>query len=116
MKFGLPETFDIYSTPPTVNVKFDVDRFDRLELSAAIEMQNFPKDSSIYVTNPNVSIRFVVQQELREEYFANDFKVVVDYNLINKADSTAPAIVVFHPENVIEVETVPDSLSITYAK
>ncbi|MEQ9007517.1 MAG: hypothetical protein RLP12_06515, partial [Ekhidna sp.] len=116
VKLGLPEIFDIYSVPPTVNVKFDVGRFDKLELSAAIEMQNFPKDSSVYVTNPNVTISFVVQQDLREEYFASDFKIVVDYNLINKADSTAPAIVVFYPENVIEVETVPDSLSITYAK
>lgn len=116
VKLGLSEKFDIYSDPPTINVKFEVAQFDRLELTAAVEMQNFPRDSSAFVTNPEVTIRFVVQQELRDDYFAGDFKVVVDYNLINMADSTAPAIVVFHPENVIEVETVPDSLSITYAK
>ncbi|MEQ9466076.1 MAG: hypothetical protein RLN88_01620 [Ekhidna sp.] len=116
VKLGLPEDFGIQSNPPTVNVKFEVDQFDRLDLMAKVEMQNFPRDSSVYVTNPEVTVRFVVQRELREEYFADDFKVVVDYNLINKADSTAPAIVVFHPENVIEVETIPDSLSITYEK
>ena len=114
VKLGLPETWDIYSNPPTVNVKFEVDRFDQLDLEAMVEMQNFPEDSSVFVTNPNVIIRFVVQQELREEYFAADFKVVVDYNLINQADSTAPAIVLFHPENIIEVQTIPDSLAITY--
>lgn len=116
VKLGFPENIGISSDPPTVNVKFGVDQFDKLELAAKVEMQNFPKDSSVYVSNPNIIVRFVVQQQLREDYFANDFKVVVDYNLINKADSTAPAIVLFHPENVIEVETLPDSLAITYEK
>ncbi|MEP1035643.1 hypothetical protein [Ekhidna sp.] len=114
VKMGLPEGWDIRSNPPTVNVKFEVDRFDQLELATLAELQNFPTDSSVYVTNPNITVRFVVQQELREEYFSTDFKIVVDYNLINKADSTAPAIIIYHPENIIEVETIPDSLSITY--
>ncbi|MEO9872770.1 YbbR-like domain-containing protein [Ekhidna sp.] len=116
VKLGLPEIFEIRSDPPTVNVGFEVDQFDKLELGALVEMQNFPSDSSVFVTNPNVVIQFVVQSELREEYFAEDFKVVVDYNLIDKADSTAPAIIVFHPDHVIEVETTPDSLAITYEK
>ncbi|WP_420317483.1 hypothetical protein [Ekhidna sp.] len=116
VKLGLPETFDIKSAPPTVNVKFEVDRFDLLEIITSVELQNFPTDSSVYVTDPNVTVRFIVQQELREDYFTDDFKVVVDYNLIDRADSTAPAIVVFHPEHVIEVEAVPDSLAITYAR
>lgn len=116
VKLGLPEAFDIYSTPPTVNVTFEVDRFDRLEIATTIEMQNFPSDSSVYVKDPNVTVRFIVQQELIEDYFSDDFKVVVDYDLINKSDSLAPAIVVFHPENVLEVEVVPDSLAIIYAK
>lgn len=116
VKLGLPENWDIRSDPPTVNVKFEVDRFDQLELTAMVEMQNFPADSSVYITNPNVTVQFVVQQDLREDYYASDFKIVVDYNLINKADSTAPAIVVFHPESALEVEIIPDSLAITYEK
>ncbi len=114
VKLGLPEAWDISSTPPTVNVKFEVDRFDRLEIATVIELQNFPDDSSAYVTDPNITVRFVVQQELREEYFSEDFKVVVDYSLVNPKDSISPAIVIYHPENVLEVETIPDSVSITY--
>ncbi|WP_424962420.1 hypothetical protein [Ekhidna sp.] len=116
VKLGLPESYGIHSDPPTVHVQFEVDRFDRLELNTTVELQNFPSDSSAFVTDPNIVVQFVVQQELREDYFADDFKVVVDYNLINPTDSTAPAIVVFHPENVIEVEAIPDSLAITYVK
>ena len=114
VKLGLPEKFEIYSNPPSVNVKFEVTQFDRLEMETLVEMQNFPEDSSVYLSDPKIVVKFVVQNELREDYYPEDFKIVVDYNLINEADSTAPAIVVFHPENVIEVETVPDSLVVTY--
>ena len=79
-----------------------------------VEVQSFPKDSSVYVENANVKVKFVVQSELRQEYYASDFKVVVDYDLINRADSTAPAILVFHPDEVLEIEIEPDTLSIIY--
>lgn len=116
VKMGLPEEFDIYSEPPTVNVQFEVARFDKLELATTVEPQNFPEDSSVFVTYPEITIRFAVQRSLREEYYAEDFKVVVDYNLINEADSLVPAIIIFHPEHVLEVETSPDSLAVTYAR
>lgn len=116
VKLGLPEDFDIYSDPPTVNIQFEVERFDQLELSTEVEMINFPEDSSVYVENPAVSVSFVVQESLREEYFAADFKIVVDYSMINKADSTAPAIILFHPETALDIRVAPDSLSITYVE
>ncbi|NQZ75026.1 MAG: hypothetical protein HRT61_02795 [Ekhidna sp.] len=116
VKLGLPDQFDIYSNPPTVNVKFGVDRFDELELSSTVELQNFPEDSSLYLGDSTVTIKFVVQRELKEEYFAEDFKVMVDLDLMNPADSMAPAIVVFHPEEVIEVEVIPDELKVIYDK
>lgn len=116
VKLGLPEGWDIYSDPPTVNVQFEVDRFDQLEMVTHVEVQNFPEDSSVYISNPEIKLRFVVQQSLREEYFSEDFNVIVDYNLINPADSAAPAILIFQPEHVLEVETIPDSLTVTYAQ
>ncbi|GAB4233689.1 MAG: YbbR-like domain-containing protein [Ekhidna sp.] len=112
----LPKGFDIYSEPPTLNIQFDVERFDRLSLQTQVELLNFPADSSVYVLPPTVTVKFVVQESLKEEYFAEDFKVVVDYSMINKADSTAPAMVVIHPETVMDVEVAPDSLSIFYVR
>ena len=116
VKLNIPEILDIHSDPPTVNVQFEVERFIIMSIPAVVEMLNFPKDSSAYVTNPSVTIQFVVQESLKEEFFSNDFKVVVDYSMINKQDSIAPAVVVFQPENALEVEVLPDSLAITYVK
>jgi len=114
VKLNLPGKYDIYSEPPTTNVKFKIERYERFELSTEVEMINFPADSSVYVTDPEVQVQFVVPESQQEEYYARDFKVIVDYSMINSNDSTAPAIIVFHPESALEVEVVPDSLAITY--
>lgn len=116
VKLGLLEDFEIKSDPSTINLKFEVERFDQLEVDTKIEMLNFPKDSSVYVADPNVKVKFVSRRSLDQEYLAEDFKIIVDYALINKSDSLAPAIVVFHPETALEVEVVPDSLVIKYEK
>ena len=50
VKLGLPKGFDIYSNPPTANVKFKVERFDVLKIPISVELSGFPPDSSVYVT------------------------------------------------------------------
>ena len=116
VKLGLTEDYGIYTDPPTVNLKFGVERFDRMQIATQVELLNFPTDSSVFVANPDVTVQFVIQESLREDFFSGNFNVIVDYSMINLADSTAPAIVLFHPENALDVTIVPDSLDITYVK
>ncbi|MFK7954241.1 MAG: hypothetical protein AB8B73_15430 [Ekhidna sp.] len=116
VKLGLLDDHQIISDPTTTKVNFEVERFDQLEIETQVELLNFPDDSSVFVTNPEVSIKFVSRRSLEQEYFAEDFKIIVDYELINKRDSIAPAIILFHPETALDVEVAPDSLDITYVK
>ncbi|MBC6400502.1 MAG: YbbR-like domain-containing protein [Ekhidna sp.] len=113
---GLPEGFGIFSDPPTTNVKFEVERFETLEITIEIELLGFPLDSSVYVANPEVKVQFLIRESLKEEYRAEDFEVVVDFSMMSKSDSLAPAIIIFHPENALELEVIPDSLKIRYAE
>lgn len=116
VKLGLLEDHEIKSDPSTVNVQFQVERFDQLEIDTQVEMLNFPEDSTVYVSNPEVKVKFVSRRSLDQEYFADDFKIIVDYALISKRDSTAPAIILFYPETALDVVVLPDSLAITYDK
>ncbi|MDE0471582.1 MAG: YbbR-like domain-containing protein [Ekhidna sp.] len=113
---SLPEGFDIYSRPPTIHVKFEVERFETLEIPLEVELLGFPLDSSVYVTNPKINVKFLIRESLKEEYYDEDFRVVVDFSMINKSDSLAPAIIASHPESALELEVVPDSLKIRYAE
>ena len=116
IKLGLPERYDISSDPPTVNLKFDVERFEQFMMPTSVELLGFPSDSSVFVEDPEVDIYFLVRESLKSEYFEEDFKVIVDYSMIDRLDSTAPAIIMFHPENLQDLEVSPDSLKITYVK
>ena len=112
---SLPDGFDIYASPPSVIVGFDVELFSTLQIAATVEMMNFPEDSSVFITDPNVTIQFVVQESRKIDFAQTDFKVVVDYSMINEADSTAPAIVIVQPEQALELLVSPDTLSVSYA-
>jgi hypothetical protein len=116
VKIGLPDEFEIYSDPLTVNVKFQVDRFDRLEIPVQVELLNFPLDSSVFIQDSIVNLQFVVQRSKIEEYQVEDFKVVLDYNMMTPKDSIAPVIIVLYPELISQVEVKPDSIRIKYAQ
>ena len=111
---GLPDGFNISSDPGTVQVTFEVDRFDKMQMPVKLEPINFPADSSAFPSIEDVVINFVIQRSLKEDFFAEDFKVIMDYDMMNKADSTAPAIVMISPENTLEVVAEPDTIKIAY--
>lgn len=113
---SLPQGYGIRSEPEEVKINFKVDRFNNREIPTKVENINFPDDSSVYITNPNVIVKYVVQESKEKEFTQEDFKVVIDHDMIFKADSTAPAIIIFQPEEVLEVMVEPDTLSISYAK
>lgn len=111
---GLLEGYNISSEPTTIKVTFEVEQFDNLQLPLKIELLNFPEDSSAYPGQDDISVSFYIQRSLKEDFFSEDFKVILDYDMINKSDSTAPAIIMIHPENALEVEVFPDTLKILY--
>lgn len=114
LSLGLLDAYNISSNPSTVQVSFEVERFDNLQLPLKLELLNFPEDSTAYPSFEDINVNFVIQRSLKEDFFADDFKVILDYDMIDKADSTAPAIMMIHPENAIEVEIVPDTIKIFY--
>ena len=114
LTLGLPNGFNIFSEPTTVNVQFEVERFDNLQMPVALELINFPSDSSVLPSQDDIDVKFLMQRSLREDFFAEDFKVIIDYDMINKTDSTAPAIIMIYPENALQVEAEPDTIKILY--
>ncbi|MEM6829087.1 MAG: hypothetical protein AAF551_01135, partial [Bacteroidota bacterium] len=114
VSLGLAEGFNISSTPKTVNVSFNVAQFDDLQVAVPLELLHFPNDSSIVPAINDVTVQFTIRRSLREDFFSEDFKVILDYDMMNVADSTIPTIVMIHPENVLEVEPTPDTVKVIY--
>lgn len=114
VSLGLPDILDIRSEPEAISVAFDVDYFERNEYQTEIELLNFPEDSSAFIVNKDITIQYVIRESFKEDFSEDEFKVIVDYDMLQKADSTLPAILMIYPENAIEVEILPDSIPVTF--
>lgn len=114
VSLGLPDGFSISSQPSTSKVTFEVERFETLRIPVALELINFPEDSSVLPSKLDVAVKFVMQRSLQKDLYADDFKIILDRDMIDLSDSTAPVIIMISPENVLEVEVEPDTVKIDF--
>ena len=110
----LPDGFEIYANPGAVNVTFLVEQFNERQIETTVEMIDFPEDSTVFIADPSITIQYVVQESREEEVSPSDFKVVVDYRMIDLSDSTAPAILIVQPDQALEATVSPDTLKVNY--
>ena len=116
VELPVPGGFGIYADPAEVNVSFEVERFNERQLETTIEMIDFPEDSTVFVSEPEITISYMVQESKEVEVSPSDFKVVVDYRMINPSDSTAPAILIVQPDQALEAVISPDTLKVSYVR
>ncbi|WP_421873770.1 hypothetical protein [Marinoscillum sp.] len=100
------------SSPLEVSVQFNVDKFERQSIEVPVEVQNVPADSSIMVEKEVVQVFYTIRTSQKEDYSAKDFAITTDLFLMDEADSTVMAILVYHPEEIIEIDVIPEFLKV----
>ncbi|UII33839.1 hypothetical protein LVD17_08430 [Fulvivirga ulvae] len=93
----------IKRNPPTLNIVFGVEEFIQTSESTPLKTVNFPENGKAYIEKNTINIGFLVSQSKREEVTSEDFEAVVDYNDINKTDSTIAPKLVKYPGYIQEV-------------
>lgn len=106
----------IQSTPDEVRITFDVEKFERRSVDLEVELINFPEDSSVLLADHRIKIFYTVSLAHKEEFTAQDFAVTADLSMLNRSDSTVMAILMFHPEEAIEIEVIPENLKVRSAE
>ena len=102
--------------PDEISVQFEVDRFDRLTVPVTFDALNFPEDSSAFPAQNYFDVVFTVQRSRRQNnYVDTDFGITVDYNLFDKTDSTVIPILIYAPEEAIEIDTEPEFMKIVFS-
>jgi hypothetical protein len=100
------------SIPESVRVKFTVDKFERRSVEVGIEIENFPEDSSIYLSQDKIQVFYTVNESLDTDFSGDDFVITTDLNLLDPKDSTVLAILVYHPEEALEIEVIPENIKV----
>jgi hypothetical protein len=104
------------SNPALVNVSFDVDRFDRLQIELPIEPINFPADSSSYLKQNIGTVYFTVQRSLQTEYDKKKFQLIADLKGVNRRDTVIIPVLTKYPEGIFEISLSPAKLKILKKK
>lgn len=104
----------IRAIPDEINVIFDVERFDRLSVAVPFDKLNFPEDSSALPIVDQIEVNFTVPRSQKKDYEASDFGITVDFNLLDERDSTIFPIMIYSPEEALEIDMVPDTVRVIY--
>ena len=99
--------------PEQVRVRFDVERFERFSIEVPVEPVNFPSDSSLILSNGSVQIFYTLPESKRDDFEPEDFAVTADLSMMNKADSSVIAILVYYPEETLELQVIPEYVKVT---
>lgn len=114
VSIGLPDPLLMTITPARTKVAFQVERFVEVEVKVPVELVNFPKDSSILLSQREVLVAFRVQKSKNRDYTPADFAVTADLSMRNREDSTVMAMLIFYPEELTDIQLVPEYIPLRY--
>ncbi len=100
------------SKPEEVHVKFEVDKFERQSIEIPVDVENMPMDSSVSLDHQTVQVFYTVRSSEKQDYSEDDFAITADVLMMNDADSTVMAILVYHPEEAIEIDVIPEYIKV----
>lgn len=104
----------IDSEPKEINVSFDLEEFFEEEIVVQVEIAGFPEDSSKYLKDSQVTVKFVVANSKRRLFNPSEFVVLADLSTLDKKDSTVMPILLFYPAEIREPEVIPEELKVIY--
>jgi len=103
--------------PVEVTISFEVAKFIQQELMLPFEKLNLPADSNSFLFRDSLArISFQVQEKLAGDYNLDSIMIAVDYEQINKADSSVKPIIQYLPSQLRNKDIKVDSIHFQYIK
>ncbi|MFY0625420.1 MAG: hypothetical protein JXR07_03930 [Reichenbachiella sp.] len=93
----------IKAIPEKTVVRFEVSQFLLKELLIPIEFLNFPSDSSIVASQPEIKLYYTVNEDFENDVNTTDFSVTVDFNMMNAKDSTVAPLLMYAHDKALDI-------------
>jgi hypothetical protein len=94
----------IKRNPPTMNVKFSVEKYRKAEILVPVIFENVPEKSKVKLASENAKLSYLVTESKAETVTPDQFEITASFKKINKADSTVSILVKSHPAFLREVK------------
>ncbi len=103
-------------TPDEVEVKVEVALFSLYEKRLEIKPVNFPKDSSIYLSQASATVSFWMQSNYTNLAKNTDFEVIANLRNLNPEDSTIRPVLKSPPKFARDIVISPPKVRVVYAE
>jgi hypothetical protein len=114
VKINFEESNLIKHYPERVKITFEVAQFIERNKIVSVELLNFPEDSTIYLQNSKVRLKYFVEEKFLDQADNTRFKVVANLKRLNKADSTVKPILLEHPDYAHDIIFEPSELKVIF--
>ena len=114
IELPMPRRDLMVALPEDIEIIFSVDRFQTVTIPVHFDALNFPADSSAVPAQETIDVEFVVKRSDRNRYEERDFGITLDYNLLETIDSTVVAIMIYAPEEAVDIRMEPEYMKILY--
>lgn len=94
----------IQRIPPTINAVFGVEEFVGQEQTIPLKTLNFPENGSAYIEHNDIGISYMIGQSKAQAVTTEDFSAVVDFEEMDKADSTVQPQLREYPSYIRDVK------------
>ena len=107
----------VEAEPKEANVQFAVAAFVPVNKRVRLTRLNFPRDSSVYLSQDQVNVSFWMRESLVDNNPLDSarLRVVANFYNINSRDSTIAPIVSFHPDYARRMSVRPKKIKVRYA-
>jgi hypothetical protein len=112
MTIPLPFEDIMVADPSQVEASFEVDRFDQKSIIIPIEQLNFPADSTYALSDTTVTINYIIQRSKDRKYIFSDFGVSLDYNMLDRSDSSIQPLIIYYPEEIDDLTMIPPKVQL----
>ena len=90
--------------PPTMNIKFSVEKYRKAEMLIPVIFENIPEKSKVKLASENAKLSYLVAESKAESLTPEQFEIIANFKKINKADSTVPISVKNYPSFLRKVK------------
>lgn len=96
------QLIEIY--PPSLNVRFKVERFVEVNKTLPVTKKDFPEDSTYSIVPMIATVNYKVSESLIEQVSDDDFSIAVMFDRIVLSDSTIQPLILEYPDFVKDVQ------------
>lgn len=101
---NIPNSQLITRNPATVNVIFNVREYTRVTREISLDTLGFPSSTSFIPNDLKTNVSFDVQVDSERKIDLEQFKILLDYEKINRTDSTVIPELISFPEEIINIQ------------